>query len=442
MPVVHLDDSFTKKVERLEKGYVEYTDDKISGFIVRVYADRIVGTYRYKPLGSAKKKRAPLGEHPNITMATMRGKAETERGRVRTGADPAAEREAIKTERQMKEAEDVLTVDKAVELYSPSLKERKSSWDQDIGHLKRNVQKQFGSRALNSITKAECAKRIQEVRVKAPVSANRLRAAMLTFFQWGVDQGLLPSSPMVGIPKPTKERKQEVDRTLSDAELLVLLRAIEKANLASGIKAALKTLALTGQRPNEIAGLELNDLHYLDNENEAYAEIPAARMKGRKRHIWPISKPVAKIIKAQIERQEQEAKVEGRPMGAHIFASRFQDKRRIARHSLSQAMRRIVPALDAEGADGAIVKSLKAYPPTPHCFRRTVVTGMSRLRIPKEDRRAVVAHVDDDVMALHYDAYDRFDEKKIALDAWARHVEDLLSGEKKTGAVIPMRARP
>ena len=82
---------------------------------------------------------------------------------------------------------------------------------------------------------------------------------------------------MVGIPKPTKERKQEIDRVLNDDELVVLWRAIDKARLAPGIRAALQTLALTGQRPNEISGLEIGDLHYLDSPDEAYALIPAPR---------------------------------------------------------------------------------------------------------------------------------------------------------------------
>ncbi len=30
----------------------------------------------------------------------------------------------------------------------------------------------------------------------------------------------------------------------------------------------------------------------------------------------------------------------------------------------------------------------------------------------------------------HYDAYDRLPEKRVALDAWARHVEDLLAGDE------------
>ncbi|KQV11324.1 hypothetical protein ASC97_15490 [Rhizobium sp. Root1203] len=441
MAILHLDDRFARTIARPEKGSETYNDDKISGFEVRVYPDRMVGTLRYRPIGSAVKKRAFLGEHPGITMAVMRSNAEAIRGRVKGGADPAAERAAVKEERRRKETEEVLTVRKAVELYEPDVRQRKSSWDQDIGHLTRNLIAQMGERSLGSIAKADCAQRVKEVAVAAPVSANRLRAAMLTFFQWATDQGLITANPMSGIPKPTRERKQEVDRTLSDAEFVVLWRAIENAKLAPGLKAALQVLALTGQRPNEVAGLQRSDLYFLDEPGEAYAEIPADRMKGRRKHVWPISPAVAAIIQAQIVDQEEQARIEGRTPGEHIFASRFLDRQRIARHSLSQALRRIIPALDANGNEAEIVKRLQSDPPTPHAFRRTCVTGMARLKIPREDRKAVVAHREDDVLSGHYDAYERLDEKRIALNKWAQHVDALLSGQKRTGAtILPIRA--
>ena len=63
---------------------------------------------------------------------------------------------------------------------------------------------------------------------------------------------------------------------------------------------------------------------------------------------------------------------------------------------------------------------------------------MARLQIPREDRKAVLAHVESDVLGEHYDAHDRLDEKRIALDAWAHHVEELLSGAKSTGNVVAL----
>ena len=89
-----LDDAWAKRVDRPSQDFIAWTDTKVRGYQARVYADRIVGTVRYAPLGSSIRKRYPVGEYPHITMAEMRRRAESVRGRAREGEDPAAERDA------------------------------------------------------------------------------------------------------------------------------------------------------------------------------------------------------------------------------------------------------------------------------------------------------------------------------------------------------------
>src|SRR5215203_2857218 len=105
-----------------------------------------------------------------------------------------------------------------------------------------------------------------------------------------------------------------------------------------------------------------------------------------------------------------------------MFASRFVSRDTLARHSLSQALRRTIVRLEATGDDAEVVETLKAEPPTPHDFRRTVATGMAALGIPREDRLAVLAHLQGDVHGSVYDKYERLKEKRAALETWERHV--------------------
>ena len=270
------------------------------------------------------------------------------------------------------------------------------------------------------------------MKARAPVAANRLRSALKSLFAWAVGQGLLTSSPMDGIAKPTREKKTADDiRALTDAELVLLWREIEKARLAPGIIAAFKVLALTGQRPAEIAGLSLAELRHLDDAANAVAEMPAERMKAppaprladqragragssRSRSPARTNRPGSKA-----GRSANTSSPRGSPIARTLPGIRS------ARRSGA-----IIDGLDTTGADGAVVRGLQADRPTPHSFRRTVATGMARLRIPREDRSAVLAHVEDDVLGGHYDAWDRLPEKRIALDAWARHVEELLVGSQ------------
>ncbi len=71
-------------------------------------------------------------------------------------------------------------------------------------------------------------------------------------------------------------------------------------------------------------------------------------------------------------------------------------------------------------------ETLKADPPTPHDFRRTVATGLAALGVSREDRKAVLAHVESDVHGVHYDKYERLKEKRAALELWEKQIEALI----------------
>ena len=101
----------------------------------------------------------------------------------------------------------------------------------------------------------------------------------------------------------------------------------------------------------------------------------------------------------------------------------------------------MIAGLVADGANRDAVARLKADPPTPHDLRRTVGTGLSRLGIPREDRQAVLAHTFSDIHGT-YDRYDRLREKRVALEAWERHVLDVLGDERRPDAkIVPLWAK-
>jgi hypothetical protein len=98
-----------------------------------------------------------------------------------------------------------------------------------------------------------------------------------------------------------------------------------------------------------------------------------------------------------------------------VFASRRADRDHLARHGLTSAFARLIGGLEADGPDAEVVARLKADRPTPHDCRRTVATGLAKLGIVREDRRAVLAHAPSDVHGRVYDQHDRLAEKRIAL---------------------------
>ena len=142
----------------------------------------------------------------------------------------------------------------------------------------------------------------------------------------------------------------------------------------------------------------------------ARIEFPSARMTGGRAHVHPLAPMALAIVQQQLERAVDRQE--------HVFASEFEGRGPIARHSLSQGLRRIIKALlDAD---------IKRPCPTPHDFRRTVATGLAALGIAREDRLAVLGHAQDDVHGVHYDKYDRLAEKRRALELWEAHVAEIV----------------
>jgi hypothetical protein len=50
----------------------------------------------------------------------------------------------------------------------------------------------------------------------------------------------------------------------------------------------------------------------------------------------------------------------------------------------------------------------------------------------------VLGHTTDDVHGKHYDKYARLREKRIAFEAWERHVATVLGEQHPAATVVPM----
>jgi integrase len=382
-------------------------------------------TFRYRPKGSPSLKRVTLGPYPTLSLSEARERAGKLRSAVREGGNPQSDLRATIEANREDEKNRALTFDQLAALYLERYAKRhKASWRNDEGYIARHVRPEWGDRPAQSVTKQDAVRLLSDIRERTPTGANRTRSVISKLFAWAVDEGLLEMTPMLGVKKPHREGNGK-DRVLTDDELRVLWSAISAGGLSKGTVAAFKVLALLGQRPGEIAGMHRSELVDLDKPGEARWEIPAERMKGRRPHVVPLPSFAREIISEQLERSDRAA--------GFVFASRFAEKERLARHSLSQAMRRTIHALDVREHDQATVARLKANPPTPHDLRRTLATRLAAFGIPREDRLSLLAHVYGDVHAAHYDRYERLREKRKALEAWERHLIQILANANLQG---------
>jgi integrase len=280
------------------------------------------------------------------------------------------------------------------------------------------------------LTRRDAIDLLDEIKQAAPVSANRTQSVLVGLFNWACEDQLLDANPIAGLRKRAREKPR--DRTLADGELRVLWSALgdDSASTSPDIAAALRLIILVGARPGEVAGMMRDEILDLAKPTQARWEIPAPRTKARRAHVVPLNSMALDLLTAVLRRREADGD------GKSVFSSRFASRTTLARHSLSRGLQRVIERLPAKRKDVEVIRALRANPPTPHDFRRSVATGLARLGVSREDRLAVLGHAAADVHGKHYDRYDRLPQKRAALKRWEAHLRAVIGGERCDESVI------
>jgi integrase len=163
------------------------------------------------------------------------------------GRDPAAEKREAKRRIVADRVEDLL------DLYVTQRLAQNRSGREISRLLHRELGKPWAGRSIHEISKRDVVELVSAIAQRgAALAANKTLKSIKTFLRWCVGRGILDQSPAEGIPLPTKELTR--DRVLKDEELArVILAARQIGGPYGGI---VELLALTGQRREEVAGLE------------------------------------------------------------------------------------------------------------------------------------------------------------------------------------------
>jgi integrase len=356
-------------------------------------------TYAYRSRSLGGMRRVTLGtfgrEPPALSLAAARAARNEEEARNAGGGDPRAHRDRERVE----QAKADVAFATLCELYVEHVKARgKLSWKTDEGYLNRPKAK-FGKRAASSITKRELMDHLEDIARTSKSSANRTQSTLRTLWGWAAERDYVPMNFLAGIKK-VGGKEAEKERVLTLDELKTFFAALDDANTAGTVRRALKLIILTAQRPGEVAGMMLSELHNLDGTAPHWI-IPAARTKNKKaEHTVPLSPAAVRLIGEALDASQDETP------GANdqpVFGSKFESVTTLARHSLSQAVRRIIT--DDELA-----------PFTPHDLRRTAATIVQAARLPVDFVKALLNHNDKGVTGV-YARWHMFEEKREAVMA-------------------------
>jgi len=404
------------------------------------------GKERRWPLGPwAPRVSGRLGEDATRKAAGSLEWARQEVARLRlkvqSGIDPAAEKQEARAQRdaaKQQAAREITAATLADRYLTEWAKPKKRSWKEDERRLIAYIVPVWGTRKVKEITRADVDALVSPVAIgdeakgiaPRPAEAGHRLALVRKMFSFALDKGIIDVHPCLRMKAPGGQPKPRTRALTTARELRVLWRITEPGSLWSRAPAkrrtsnrvrdcrftqgeadALRLVLATGARASEVTELPWAELDL----DAATWVLPAARSKNKRTNLIPLLPEAVAML-----RRRREA-----VSGPYVFPAAR------SAHMVDEHLSRPLKAVCAR------LGRLGIAPFTTHDLRRTVETGMAASKVPKEYRDRVLNHVDASVGGMHYNMHDYEDEKREALDKWARRLESMLKGSVSN--VVPLR---
>lgn len=283
---------------------------------------------------------------------------------------------------------------------------------------------------MKEITRADISGLMDRMSEK-PASRRNAFAALRRMFRWAVNRGDLDVSPLRDMESPAAPASR--DRVLTDQELALAWRA--SAGLGYPFGPFVRLLILTGQRREEVAGLDWSEL----DREKALWTLPARRAKNDVVHDVPLSPAAVEQFDAIARENRASGGSAAWPRKGFVFSTTGQT--RVS--GFSAAKKRLDNLALSLGGNSGTPEA--AWGPTWrfHDLRRTFATGLQRLGVRFEVTEAVLNHVSGSRSGVAgvYQRHHWSGEKRAALEGWAEHVAALTQNEyfdSEEAALPPM----
>jgi integrase len=363
--------------------------------------------------GDSKPTRVTLGRTDQLKLAEARDLARDAAKAVRKGVDVNAEKRRAIIARKA-ERDHVRRVELQTGFAPGSFGETAEHYiAQECGALRRGAEVEalirrsllpaWGKRSLNELRRRDLTALLDPVIKTGKVqSAHKLREVAIRIVNWAVDRGDIEVNYLASASRGRKRagilRRSRRDRVLTDDEIRALWPACDQVGEPYG--ALVRLALLLGQRRDEIAGMTWRELDL----DAGLWVIPAARYKTGIEHAVPLPAAAVALLRKLAESKVCDRFVFSTTPGTR-FSGYSKSKERLDRVS---------------GVTGWRI----------HDLRRTMRTGLSRLKIEPDIAERVIGHVVGGVRGV-YDRHLYLDEKRQALRRWAAHLVGVVEGRGK-----------
>ena len=279
----------------------EVWEDNGKGFGLRVSpAGKKSWIYLYRYDGRAR--RMTFGDYPAMGLADAHEKHATAKKDLSKGIDPGEKDQAKKTAHR-----NAFTVNDLVDEYMKryAKPEIKITWKEDLRCLKKDVLPVIGKKKAKDVEWLNIKRILNGIIDRgSPAMANRTYNVLTRLFNFGVDEGILNTSPCAGRRLPTE--KSPRTRALEDAEIRVFWNGLNRTGMEMQHQLALKFLLATAQRRGEVVCAPWREF----NLDTHVWEIPVERLKSRMKrknivpHLVPLSGLAVSLLK-QIKKHSE-----------------------------------------------------------------------------------------------------------------------------------------
>jgi integrase len=365
--------------------------------------------WRWKYRFEGKEKKMSFGQYPEVTLAEVRALHASARRTLASGADPMGQRNAEKrATRESNELPFRMVAFKWHEHWKDgnSPHHVKATWSR----LKTNVFPAIGDRLITEIQAPEIVAMVKAIQDRGKLDiAKRALETTGQIFRYAVAHGLAQRNPASDI-KPgdiLKSRQKENHARVDAKELPALLRAIEIYQGKHITRLAMKLLAMTFVRTNELIGARWEEFDLVASR----WNIPAERMKMRTPHIVPLSRQALDVLALLKELSGN---------NELVFPGERNESKPMSNNTILLALKRM-------GYGGIH---------TGHGFRGVASTILHEQGWPHEHIELQLAHAPRNAVSAAYNHALYLEPRTKMMEAWS----DFLELTQRGGRVIPFRA--
>lgn len=353
---------------------------------------------KYRFVG--KEKLLSLGTYPEVSLAKAREARDAARRQLAAGVDPSAARQQGK--RQKAEA----AINDFEAVAREWLENVKQSWapiyhGDTLKRFETFVFPTMGRSPIASITAVELLPVMRKIEARGTlVTAHKVLRASGQVFRYGIATGRCernPAADLRGALKALPRPKHMA--SLSASELPAFLRKVEGYDGEPQTRLALRLLALTFVRTNELRSATWAEIDL----DKAEWTIPPERMKTRMPHHVPLSR---QAVEAFRELQALSGK------WPWIFAGRA-PRKPMSKNTVLFALYRL-------GYHSRM---------TGHGFRALASTTLNEMGYRPDVIERQLAHTEKNAVRAAYHRSQYLEERQTMMQAWADHLDRQRDGD-------------